>query len=450
MTAAPVLVVGGGPAGLAAAARLAAAGHPVDLVELRPALGGAYHRRPLPGVTPPPLGAEADRRWARLAAGIERPEIRVRLRSAFLGIDGAGCALVEDRAGPHVEALRPAAAVIATGAVELVRPRPGWDLPGVTTVGALQVMLKETGRLPEGRILLAGSGPLLVAAAGQLTAAGRAPLAVVEAGDPMRRPFAGLGLVAHPDRLVEAAGHLARLAVSRVPWRRATTVEAIEADGDRLRVTLRDRHDRRETLTVDHVALHDGIRPNDFGFPGPKEASVDGPLVVYAGDCREVLGAGAAEIDGLLAADRVASLLAERGSAVADDRARLARDRRLQALLARLFAPALPLVPIERLPGETVLCRCEGRTVGDLVGLLDGVDVPGGREIKLSGRFAMGLCQGRFCAHWVAEAAAGLHPEAAAPTPRDLTGRRWPARPVSIAALVASASASDPSHPPER
>lgn len=455
MTAASVLVVGGGPAGLAAAARLAAAGHPVDLVELRPGLGGAYHRRPLPGVTPPSLGAEAERRWARLVAGVERPEIRVRLRSAFLGVDGAGCALVEDRVAARVEALRPAAVVIATGAVERVRPRPGWDLPGVTTVGALQVMLKETGRLPDGRILLAGSGALLVAAAGQSIAAGRPPVAVVETGDPLRRPLAGLGMIAHPDRLIEAAGHLGCLVAARVPWRRATDVTAIEPDGDRLRVTLRDRHDRRETLVVDHVALHDGIRPNDFGFPEASAAAGDLPFVVYAGDCREVLGAGAAEIDGHLAADRVAALLAGRGPAGADDRARLAHDRRLQALLARIFAPALPLVAIERLPRETVLCRCEGRTVGDLVGLLDGADVPGGREIKLSGRFAMGLCQGRFCAHWVAEAAAGLHPDAPPPAPRDLTGRRWPARPVSIAAVVASAAApapaaSTPSPSPER
>jgi hypothetical protein len=91
-----------------------------------------------------------------------------------------------------------------------------------------------------------------------------------------------------------------------------------------------------------------------------------------------------------------------------------------------------------------VLCRCEGRTVGDLVDLVDGADAPGGREIKLSGRFAMGLCQGRFCAHWVAEAAAGLRPDAPAPLSGDLTGRRWPARPVSVAAVVASAV------PPER
>lgn len=438
MTACDVLVVGGGPAGLAAAARLAAAGHGVVLAELRPSLGGAYHRRPIPGLAPLPLGAAAEARWTRLVAGIDRPEITVRLSTAFLGVDGAGCALLDDRANGRVETLRPAAIVVATGAVESVRPRPGWHLPGVTTCGAVQVALKETGRLPEGRVLVAGNGPLLIALAGQMTALGRPPVAVVEAGDPLRHPIAGLGLLAHPRPMLEALGHLVRLIAARVPWRRATVLEAIEARGDAFRVTLRDRRGRRRTLDVDHVALHDGIRCNDNGFPEPSTAADARPFVAFAGDGREVLGVVAAEIDGARVGDHVAAILAGRPAADGEARARLARERHAQDVLAKVFAPALPLDPIERLPPDTVLCRCEGRTVGDLVALLEGDDTPGGREIKLSGRFAMGACQGRFCAHWTAEAAADLHPEAPPPLPRDLTGRRWPSRPVSIAAVAAS------------
>ena len=450
MSPAPVLVVGGGPAGLAAAAHLAAVGHAVDLVELRPALGGAYHRRPIPGVTPRPIGAESETRWARLVAGIDHPAIRVRLRTGFLGIDGAGCALLDDRTAGRVEAARPAAVVVATGALERVRPRPGWELPGVTTAGGLQVMMKETGRIPEGRILLAGSGPLLVALAGQMIAAGRPPIAVVETGDPLRRPLAGFGLLPHPARLVEALGHLGRIVAAGVPWLRATALETIAAEGDALRVELRDRRERRRTLFVDHVALHDGIRPNDRGFPEPSVSTTDRPFVAHAGDCREVLGVAAAEIDGARVGAEVAAILAGTSTTASKALARLAAERRVQAVLTRLFAPAIPPTPIAALPRETVLCRCEGRSVGDLAELLDGSDAPGGREIKLSGRFAMGVCQGRFCAHWVAEAAATLRPEATAPTAGDLIGRRWPARPVSIDAVIASADRSDTSPSPER
>lgn len=437
MTDPDVLVVGGGTAGIAAAVRVAETGASVMLIDLRPALGGAFHRRPIEGVAPWPIGREGERRWARLDEGLVRTGIVPRLRCAFLGLDGTGAALIEDRAAGRVETLRPRAIVLATGALESVRPRPGWHLPGVVTAGGLQVMMKETGRIPEGRILLAGSGPLLIALAGQLTAHGRPPVAVVEAADPFTKMAAGLGLLAHPRHLAEAAVHLGRLFLARVPWRRATVLETIEPHGEAFKVTLRDRRGRRETLEVDHVALHDGIRPNDHGLPRPNEAPVAGPIVVSAGDGREVLGVVAAEIDGERAAERVLALLDGRPEAIRDHLAKLAHERHAQAVLARVFAPARPLDPLESLPDDTLLCRCEGRTIGDLKALFTGADTPAGREIKLTGRFAMGLCQGRFCAHWVAEASGRLRPEAPVPHPRDLTGSRWPARPVSISALAA-------------
>lgn len=437
MTDPDLLVIGGGPAGIAAAVRAADAGASVVLAEMRPALGGAFHRRPIEGVEPWPIGREGERRWARLDEGLVRTGIVPRLRTAFLGLDGAGAALLEDRVAGRVETCRPRAIILATGALESVRPRPGWHLPGVVTAGGLQVMMKETGRIPEGRILLAGSGPLLIALAGQLTAHGRPPVAVVEAADPFTKMVAGLGLLAHPRHLAEAAVHLGRLALARVPWRRATVLETITPKGDAFEVTLRDRRGRRTTLEVDHVALHDGIRPNDHGLPAANETPGAGPIVVAAGDGREVLGVVAAEIDGERAADRALALIGRRPEASRDHTRRLARERHAQAVLARVFAPARPLDPLETLPDDTVLCRCEGRTIGDLKALFAGADTPAGREIKLTGRFAMGLCQGRFCAHWVAEASARLGPGAPAPRPRDLTGDRWPARPVPIAALAA-------------
>lgn len=440
MTDPDVLVVGGGPAGLAAAARLADAGLSVLLVELRPSLGGAFHRRPNPGVVPVSIGRAGEARWHRLVAGVDRPTIEIRRRSAFLGIDGRGVALIEDRVASRVETPRPRAVVIATGAVEIVRPRPGWELPGVVTAGGLQVMMKETGRPPTGRILVAGNGPLLLAVAGQLAARGNPPAAIVEAGDPTSpaAALAGLGLLAHPRPMIEAAGHMARILARRVPWRRSTEIERIEAVNGGFRVSLRHRSGRCDTLEVDHVALHDGIRPNGFGLPESSVETAARPFVVTAGDCREVLGVVAAEIDGERAAARVIAALT--GDAVARTalEAGLGRERRLQAVLARVFAAARPRPAIADLPAETVLCRCEGRTLADLKALFSGDDTPAGREIKLSGRFTMGLCQGRFCAHAVAEAAAELRPEAPAPISTDLTGRRWPARPVAIAALAAT------------
>ena len=85
--------------------------------------------------------------------------------------------------------------------------------------------------------------------------------------------------------------------------------------------------------------------------------------------------------------------------------------------------------PRPPLPGDTVICRCEARTVNDLRAL--GPE-PTDRQLRLDGRFSMGPCQGQLCAEWTARLAA---PDT--PKPR-LGAPRWPARPIAIADLLAA------------
>src|SRR6478609_10923332 len=179
MTELPVLVVGGGPAGVAAAVTLAEAGLRVLLIEQRDRLGGAIHRQPAPGAPRIWRGpARRQRNWTELTSRLERAAARIELRtcSVFLGVDGAGRFLFEDRRVGQVFARRVRAAIVAVGAVERIHPFEGWELPGVMTAGGAQVLLKETGRPPEGPILVAGSGPLLPALAAQLAKAGNPPI----------------------------------------------------------------------------------------------------------------------------------------------------------------------------------------------------------------------------------------------------------------------------------
>ena len=70
--------------------------------------------------------------------------------------------------------------LLATGALERPVPIPGWTLPGVMTAGAAQILLKSAGLVPEGRVVLAGQGPLLYLVAAQLARAGAAPAALFE------------------------------------------------------------------------------------------------------------------------------------------------------------------------------------------------------------------------------------------------------------------------------
>ena len=412
----PVLIVGAGLAGMAAAVELARAGLHVLVADHAQAAGGAVHRQPLPGARSIAKGAQASR-WATLWAAVQAqgPRIGLSMGTAFAGVDKTGAVLLT---GPGARLFRPRALVLATGARERVQPRPGWTLPGVETAGSLQTRLKLLGEPPQGRVVLAGSGPLLLALGAELVRLGRPPVAIVEAGRPMAHPLAALGLPL--SYLTEGGAYLARLRLARVPVLTGSHLTTIRTQGTALLADL-DTPRGQRSIAADHIALHDGIAPNDFGLP-------DCPAlpVLRAGDCREALGARAALADGQAQGAALAARLT--GTAAPGLSAELDRQRSAQALLARIYAHD-GTTRLAALPGDTVICRCEARSLNDLRAL--GPD-PTDRQLRLDGRFAMGGCQGRFCAEWVARLAAT---DAAKPR---LGAARWPARPIAIADLLAA------------
>lgn len=434
------IVIGAGPAGVTAALEMSRNGLSVVLVEQRTQIGGAIYCQPV-------AGAERDlsvggKRWQSLANELFASAVTLRTGCVFLGIDGDGVVMIEDRESQTVERLRARAVIVAIGAIERVFPRPGWDLAGVSTVGGLQVMLKQTGRAPAGRVLLAGSGPLLLALAAQMCRAGNPPVAIIESGNPLRHSVRGLGLLKHPKILAQALGYMAIIKGHRVPWKRGTSLTSIERKGTTLLATVEDARGRIDQISVDRIGLHDGIQSNGIGLSHyEKEAATQGyPLIFRAGDAREALGAIAAEADGKCVAREVITELGGKSKHLNLLKRRIASQRQLQSLLSSMFAPDLSVDLPENLPPETVICRCEGKTVGDLLLLLGSDDRLSGREIKHNGRFAMGQCQGRFCAHTVTGIIARHHSEKNRHGTDNLTGKRWPLRPVSIGSLVSSGS----------
>jgi NADPH-dependent 2,4-dienoyl-CoA reductase/sulfur reductase-like enzyme len=420
MNDARVLIVGAGLAGLAAAVELARAGVPVLVVDQASDVGGAIHRQPLTGVRS--IAGRAQKRrwnalWSEVCAMGERIEIRCATR--FGGMDHTGAALLT---GPSGMVMRPAALVLATGARERVQPRPGWTLPGVQTAGAIQMCLKTLAEPPQGRVLLAGSGPLLLAVGAELTRLGRPPVAIVEAARPMR-PLMALGLPL--PYLTEAARHMSRLLAARVPLLMGADLRQIVQSPDGLMAHIDSRKGAR-VIEVDVIGLHDGIRPNNIGL-----GATIGLPVVQLGDCREALGARAALADGRLGGATLAAQLTGR-SAPADTGAR-AREVAAQALLARIYAHD-GARHLADLPPETVICRCENRTIADLRAL---GPAPTDREIRLNGRFAMGACQGRFCADWVSALTRPGTP------PAQLGATRWPPRPISVAQMLAATDSTE-------
>lgn len=443
MTELDVLVVGAGPAGLAAATEIRSRGLSVEIVEQRSTIGGAIYRQPVSEVAALPQAKGVHERWKVLSEVFAAHSIPVRFACVFLGIDGDGKILVEDRQGGLVRQLSARAVIFAVGAVESVLPRPGWHLAGVATAGGLQVMMKETGYPPAGRVLLAGSGPLLMAVAAQMAKLGNPPVAVVEAGDPLRKFGSGLSLASCPALASEAVGYMWAVWRSGVPWIRGARLRTVSRNENGLRATVVDGKCQETVYQIDRIGLHDGISPNHIGLPAETLEPGSSPIILHAGDCREALGAEAAIMDGRLAGQTTVGLLSGTSSSVPRD---LGRFRRIQATLSHVFAPASGAEDsLAALPDETVLCRCENRTVGDLKRLCGASDPLTGREVKHNGRFAMGACQGRFCAVNTAALMAKLRPDLSSTSPADLTGKRWPIRPVSLGALIAGTDKLDTS-----
>lgn len=423
-----VLVVGGGPAGVAAACRIAEAGYTVQLCDQAPAPGGAIFRGAAD--SSPIMPAEHKATWREISARLDHhaAAIQVMTSTSFIGLDSNGIAVLKDCNTGQALQTSPRGVVLATGAIESVRPVPGWHLPRVVTAGGLQVSIKSSGEPPDGDIIIAGNGPLLPAIAAQLSILGNPPIAVVESAKPMlpRAQLLGLPLA----YVREALSYVRTLRRFRVPWIQGAHIERIERHDERLSVAIR-KGTRELLYTADIVGLHNGLQCNSTGLPDENTEADKGVIVIRAGDCHEPLGARAAPASGQFAADQLLAALQQSGTRPAPP-AQLRRQARAQASLKSIFKPVSG-IPLQSLPDDTVLCRCEQKTVGDLRHLLVRPEVSA-KEIKLNGRFGMGRCQGRFCAKWtldlVSEIAGVSYPL------ESLTGNRWPIRPISIGAIA--------------
>ncbi|MEV0234933.1 NAD(P)/FAD-dependent oxidoreductase [Nonomuraea sp. NPDC050786] len=227
-----LVVIGGGPAGVAGALTAAQAGLRVALVDSGTRLGGQYFRhsadpRPAPGLD----------RFLRLARALDsRADLLLRHQVWSVTREPDGDLTVHctapDRTAVPVAARR---VLIATGAHDRPLPFPGWDLPGVLTAGGAQALLKGNDVVAGRRIVVAGTGPFLLPVASGLAGAGARVLGVFEANGGLglaRRPLLALG------KAGEAAGYAADLVRHRVPYRTRRAVVAAHGEREVEAVTV--------------------------------------------------------------------------------------------------------------------------------------------------------------------------------------------------------------------
>jgi len=439
-----LVVIGGGPAGLASASLAARAGLTTILFDENAGVGGQIYR----GITSTPVTNRSilgEDYWAGEALANEAKTSGAAIVNGatvwsldperIVGVSIFGKARM-------IEARR---VIVATGSQERPFPIPGWTLPGVMTAGAAQTVLKAQGLLPSGRTIMAGTGPLLWLLAAQILRAGGKLDAILDT-TPRRN-------------LLRAAAHLADFALSpyfakglallrevkaKVPVRRVSSVAA--KGDDRLREVVTDRG----PIAADLLLLHQGVVPNvnlalaagvthewnerqlcfqpvldqDFG------SSVPG--IAVAGDGAGIAGGTAAAERGRLAA--IAAVRALKPDARLPDpqsvRRRLQREERGRAFLDWLNRPAESF----RQPvGDTLVCRCEEVTAAQVRSTAD-LGCEGPNQMKAFLRCGMGPCQGRLCGLTVTELIAVQRKT----TPAEVGYYRLrpPVKPITLAELA--------------
>ena len=442
-------IVGAGPAGMAAATLAAELGLDTLVLDEQDAPGGQIYRAVERSAPQSPLGADY-LAGAGLAAALRSSRATYRPGTTVWHIDPDGAlSILADGRGETVTARR---LLLATGAYERPVPIPGWTLPGAMTVGAAQILLKTADLVPDGKIVLAGQGPLLFLTAAQMLRAGAPPAAILETA-PHRNYHAAarrLGSALSGGRAVlKGLGLIAELRRAGIPIRRQ--VAGLRAIGrDRVEGVAWDGGE----LPADHLLLHEGVIPNiqislALGLAHDWDEaqwcwrpSLDQwgnssvATIAVAGDGGGIAGAEAAALSGRLAALAAAAMLEKIDAAERDRRAApihraLARERAVRPFLDALYRPAPAMLTP---PGDDItVCRCEEVTAG-AIRRAARLGAQGPNQAKAFTRCGMGPCQGRLCGPLVAALIAETHglPVAEIGVYRP----RAPYKPVTVGALA--------------
>ncbi|MGJ3507925.1 NAD(P)/FAD-dependent oxidoreductase [Enemella sp. A6] len=459
-----VLIVGAGPAGLAAAQVAARAGLRVGVVDEQAAAGGQVFRAPRAGGK----RSFGSYPWGRqLLDDTTREPITWFFGHSALGVlrdDDSAIRLVIRPQGGAVEVLGCRRLLIATGSYDLPVAFPGWTLPGVIGAGAAQTLLKGQSALVDDPVVLAGGHPLVLVVARDLLRAG-VRIRALALTQRMRELFTGELLAAGlgNGRIVrDAVTAMATLAEHRVPVLAGTVVSRALGPAGVERVELSpiggDRGKVRE-VEAGSLLLGYGLAPStdlarQVGCALDWRPAAGGwvvrhdadqrttvPEVYAAGEPTGVGGADLSRAEGLVAGR---AMVTDLTGAVAPEPERVRVDRMLRSSLRfanRIrTAFALPEHLLADAPGrDTPVCRCEGVTraaVEDFVDELPGPVSP--NAVKLACRVGMGVCQGRYCERTVLE----LLRQKQGAVPSDHWSGQFPVRPTPLEQLIPIASRS--------
>ncbi len=378
-----VVVVGGGPAGISAATTAARCGASVALLDDNPGLGGQIWRGEIRTST-----SATAARWFREA---NRSNVNWICPAQVFHVE-TGRLLAES---PEVtreiffEKL-----ILATGARERFLPFPGWTLRNVLGAGGLQALIKSGLPVAGKRIAIAGTGPLLLAAAACVQEHGGEVVCVAEQTTHAKFINFGLSMLFAPEKLRETV----RLAwkLKGIPhWRNCWPVAALGKDRvERVRLS---HAGRIKEIACDYLACGFHLIPNtelaeylgcriqDGFVVAGEEQETSVPGVYAAGEPTGIGGLELALIEGQIAGEAAAT------QSVADRK--LLKARAASQIVVSAMKKAFELrAELRSLAGpDTLVCRCEDVSFAKLR------EHKSWREAKLQTRCGMGPCQGKVC-----------------------------------------------------
>jgi NADPH-dependent 2,4-dienoyl-CoA reductase/sulfur reductase-like enzyme len=376
-----LLIIGAGPAGLAAALAAAPSGMCIALLDDNPLPGGQIWRDGPQANIPPQARA------MRLELqGFSN--IRLYNTAKVIARGGPRQLLVEDAERGWLISYEKL--ILCTGARELLLPFPGWTLPGVTGAGGLQALIKGGLAVKNERIVIAGSGPLLLASAATANAKGASVVRIAEQAGAMAVAGFAAGLWQWPTKAWQAVGLLDR------HYRTGSHVVAALGT-DRLEGVRVQTGRRVEEIPCDRLACGFGLVPNIELGQALGCGILDRAITVdqwqatslehhyAAGECTGFGGSELALAEGYIAGYAAVGLrqeaqglwpLRQHWQGFAD---RLRNRFALGSAIKKLAAP------------DTLICRCEDVPFAALAAH------PDWKAAKLATRCGMGACQGRIC-----------------------------------------------------
>ena len=455
-----LVVLGAGPAGVAAANVASKEGAEVVIIDENSSAGGQIYRAP-PNEFQPQNSFKSDefREGEKQRNILENSNLTALFKHRVWSVSSD---LVVSTVGPNgLSSWHARSLIIANGALERIIPFPGWTIPGVIGLAASTILLKSQYVLPGQSTVVAGCGPLLIAVANGIIKSGGKVSAIIDLNSKSDWIKAFPRLLSRPDQLFKGMSWFANIMKAGIKIYGGHAVTNTKQVDNVLRISIAPINSagsildskNQKIVEGDCLAIGHGLFPSTEITRLLKAKHIYDPLkggwvplidddfrssipgVYIAGDATGISGAFSAvqkgRIAGMAAVRDLNVMSSQKYKAkIKSELIILKKNENFGKAAVRLmkFRPEL----IQTITSETIVCRCEDVFRSEI----DEAIESGARDLnqlKAWTRCGMGPCQGRTCSEAIEAILASKVGS------RELAGQwtgRTPLRPVPIEQII--------------